>query len=115
MEVKDVASNENEMMEVEDNRHEIEKNGNKYECENQWTPEENENKMMEVEDNRHEIKEMSNEMSTFRFMFRKTWIWNIVRISRLFSRLRVVRKHDTDHYIDGLSCSECRGPLYQIM
>jgi len=41
----------------------------------------------------------------------------IVRISGLFSRLCAVRKHDINPYIliDGLFCSECRYPLYQIM
>ena len=41
----------------------------------------------------------------------------IVRISGLFSWLYAVRKHDTRPYlhIDGVFCSECRDPLFQIM
>jgi len=41
----------------------------------------------------------------------------IVRLSDLFSHLRDVRKHDTNPYvlIDGLYCSNCRNPLFQIM
>ena len=41
----------------------------------------------------------------------------ILRISGLFSRLRAIRKHVTEQFvlIDGISCSNCHKPLYQVI
>jgi len=56
----DVASNKNEMIEVEDNRHKIGKMEINMNVETN-EPKENEDEMMKVENNRLEIEEMEEE------------------------------------------------------
>jgi len=56
----DVASNENEMIKVEDNQHETEKIEINMNVEINEL-EENEDEIMKVENNRHEIEEMEEE------------------------------------------------------